>query len=130
MSVSAMFRLGIGLAAAAGLAVAGSGQALAAGVPGVRSAPRLHATTRIGLGTTKNAFHNVFTEAPNGAVFYSRGAVVSVVNGHSAPHVVLRASGRVFALAGRRTERSHRALLTHLLVVDVQSLRLNIDHKR
>ena len=88
--------------------------ALALGIAGIvvaqsgaQAAPRtpaLHAGPRIALGTTKNITQNAFAEAPNGAVFYSRGAVVYVVSGNSAPRTVLHAGGKVLAIAATASD--------------------------
>jgi hypothetical protein len=77
----------------AGIVVAQSGAQAAP------NAPTLHAGPKIALGTTKNITKNAFAEAPNGAVFYSRGAAVYVVSGNSAPRTVLHAGGAVLAIA-------------------------------
>lgn len=61
------------------------------------AAPALHGS-RIALGATTSLYGNAFTEAPNGAVFFSRGAVVYVVEGSHAPGVALHAGGTVLAL--------------------------------
>ncbi|HEX4090488.1 MAG TPA: hypothetical protein VHZ33_17385 [Trebonia sp.] len=88
------------LLAATALALAG----LAATVPGAHAAttrpatPALHGT-RIALGATSDLFGNAFAEAPNGPVFFSRGAVVYVVDGNHAPVTALHAGGTVLALA-------------------------------
>jgi hypothetical protein len=91
------------LLAATALAVAG----LVAAVPGAQAAARTPVTPAtpalhghpISLGTTSNVFGNAFTQAPNGAVFFSRGAVVYVVEGNKAPGVALHVGGTVLALA-------------------------------
>ena len=46
--------------------------------PAAPATPALHGT-RIALGATTNLFANAFAEAPNGTVFFARGAVVYVV---------------------------------------------------
>jgi hypothetical protein len=66
--------------------------------------PGLHQTARISLGTTTNFFRNTFTEAPDGNVFYSKGSVVYVVVGNSAPGVALHAPGQVMALAASTSD--------------------------
>jgi hypothetical protein len=68
------------------------------------TAPALHRGPKIGLGTTSNITKNVFTEAPNGAVFYSRGSVVYVVAGNSKPKTVLHVGGAVLAIAASATD--------------------------
>lgn len=88
--------------------------ALAIGIAGIvvaqsgaQAAPRtpaLHAGPKIGLGTTSNITRNAFAEAPNGAVFYSRGAVVYVVSANSAPKKVLQAGGTVLAIAASASD--------------------------
>lgn len=74
---------------------------------GAEAAPRtpaLHAGPRIALGTTTNITHNAFAEGPDGAVFYSRGAVVRVVSGNSASRPVLHAGGTVLAIAASESD--------------------------
>jgi hypothetical protein len=74
---------------------------------GAQAAPRtpaLHAGQKIALGTTKDITKNAFAQAPNGAVFYSRGAVVYVVSGNSAPRKVLHAGGTVLAVAASASD--------------------------
>jgi hypothetical protein len=87
----------------AGLLAAGLGLALPAQAASdaavVRTAPSLHKTAAIALGSTSNIFKNIFTQAPDGAVFYSRGSVVYVQKGTAAPQVALHAGGTVMALA-------------------------------
>jgi hypothetical protein len=82
----------------AGIVVAQSGAQAAP------KTPALHAGPKIALGTTKNITKNAFAEAPNGAVFYSRGAVVYVVSGNSAPRTVLHAGGAVLAIAATASD--------------------------
>lgn len=88
--------------------------ALALGIAGIvvaqsgaQAAPRtpaLHAGPKVALGRTTNITHNAFAEAPDGAVFYSRGAVVYVVAGNSAPKKVLHAAGPVLAIAASASD--------------------------
>jgi len=73
--------------------------ALPAAQAAARQAPALHATSTVALGSTGNIFKNIFTEAPDGTVFYSRGSVVYVQKGSSAPRVALHARKQVLALA-------------------------------
>jgi hypothetical protein len=96
------------LLAATALALAG----LAATVPGAQAAtggaatpavPALHGA-RIALGATANLYANAFAEAPNGTVFFSRGAVVYVVNGNRAPAIKLHAGRTVLALAATNAD--------------------------
>jgi hypothetical protein len=96
------------LLAATALALAG----LAATVPGAHAAaggtttpavPALHGT-RIALGATTGLYTNAFAEAPNGTVFFSRGAVVYVVNGNRAPAIKLHAGRTVLALAATNAD--------------------------
>jgi hypothetical protein len=95
------------LLAATALALAG----LAATVPGAQAAtraatpavPALHGT-RIALGATTGLFANAFAEAPNGTVFFSRGAVVYVVRGNLAPAIKLHAGRTVLALAATNAD--------------------------
>jgi hypothetical protein len=96
------------LLAATALALAG----LAATVPGAQAATRAPATpavpalhgTRIALGATTDLFANAFAEAPNGTVFFSRGAVVYVVAGNRAPAIKLHAGRTVLALAATNAD--------------------------
>ena len=84
-----------------GLALAGlygglsSAQAATAG---------LHATGTVYLSQGSNSLSRDFTEAPGGAVYYSRGSGVYVVKGTSAPALVVRAQGTVLALAANSSE--------------------------
>jgi len=87
-----------------GLLAASFGQALpamaASGATVARAAvPALHKMATIALGSTSNIFKNIFTQAPDGAVFFSRGSVVYVQKGTAAPQVALHASRSVLALA-------------------------------
>jgi hypothetical protein len=82
-----------------GLALAGGGAALAS----TRS-PGLHQTARIALGSTSSIFKNVFTQAPNGVVFFSKGTVVYAVVRNSAPAVAVHAGGQVMALAANSAD--------------------------
>lgn len=88
----------VAVPALAGLMAAGASPALAAAPAGPASAA-LHQQARIALGTTSNIFKNIFAEAPDGTVFYSRSRVVYVVTGSKAPKVAVHASGNVVALA-------------------------------
>ena len=81
--------------ALAGLVMAGALPAL----PARAVSPALHQTARIALGATSDIFTNIFTEAPDGTVFYSKGPVVWAVAGNSAPKVAVHAGGKVMALA-------------------------------
>jgi hypothetical protein len=82
----------------AGLAATAAGaQAVTRAAP-APAAPALHGA-RIALGATGGLYGNAFAEAPNGAVFFSRGAVVYVVEGSRGPAVALHAGGTVHALA-------------------------------
>ena len=87
----------------AGLLAASLGQVLpaqaAARAIAVHRAPSLHRTATIALGSTRNIFKNIFTQAPDGAVFYSRGSVVYVQKGSTVPRVALHAGRPVLALA-------------------------------
>jgi hypothetical protein len=69
------------------------------GAQAASRAPALHAGPKVSLGTTANVFANAFTEAPDGAVFYSSGSVVYVVKGNSRPRIAVRAGRSVIALA-------------------------------
>jgi hypothetical protein len=82
------------LLAAASLALAG----LAATAGGAQAAtPALHGA-RVALGATSDLYGSAFTEAPNGTVFFSRAAVVYVVEGDRAPGIALHAGATVLAL--------------------------------
>jgi hypothetical protein len=84
--------------AVAGIMVAQSGaQAAARG-------PALHAGPGISLGTTSNAFAQSFTEAPDGALYFSHGSVVSVVKGNAAPKTAVHAAHAVQALAATSSD--------------------------
>jgi hypothetical protein len=89
--------------AVTGLLVAGAGAALPAARAAQR-APALHTVATISLGSTSNIFKNIFTEAPDGAVFFSKGSVVWVQKGTSAPHVALHVSRPVLALAANTAD--------------------------
>ena len=86
-----------GLAATTGGAQAATATTAATSIAVTTAAPALHGS-RIALGATTRLYGNAFTEAPNGAVFFSRGAVVYVVEGSHAPVVALHAAGAVLAL--------------------------------
>lgn len=100
-------------AALAAIAVAAAG--LAAAVPGAQAAvrtpaapaataaPALHGHA-VSLGSTTSVFATAFAQAPDGAVYFSRGAVVYVVNGSKAPKVAVRAGHTVFALAANSAD--------------------------
>jgi len=107
MSIMTTIRKGLAPAAVSlallGLASAQVAQA-ATGSAARPAAPGLHATARIGLGSSSGIFSDVFTQAPNGAVFYSRGSVVYVVDGNLAPKIALHAGKNVLALAANASE--------------------------
>jgi hypothetical protein len=93
------------LLAATALALAGL-VATAAGAHATSRAtatPALHGT-RIALGATSGLYGDAFAEAPNGAVFFSRGSVVYVVEGNRAPVIALHAGGTVLALAANDSD--------------------------
>jgi hypothetical protein len=86
---------------------------LVATVPSAQAATRATAATpatqalhgtRIALGATSSLYANAFTEAPNGAVFFSRGAVVYVVEGSRAPVIALHAGATVLALGANDSD--------------------------
>ena len=89
--------------AVAGLMAAAPGAQAAVRTPAAPAAPALHGH-RISLGTTSNVFGDAFTEAPNGAVFFSRGSVVYVVEGNQAPAIALHAGDPVLALAANSAD--------------------------
>ena len=92
--------------ALAGLAVSGlvvSG--IAGAVPSAQAATaNLHKTGTVSIGPATISFSYDFSEAHNGAVYYSRGKKVYVVNGISAPSVQLTAGGNVLAVAASSKE--------------------------
>src|SRR5580700_4130196 len=88
------------LLAAAALALAGLAATTGSAAP---APPALHGT-RIALGATSGLYGNAFAEAPNGAVFFSRGSVVYVVEGNRAPVIALHAGGTVLALAANDSD--------------------------
>src|SRR3984957_7958933 len=92
----------LALAATAGGAQAAT-RATASPATPAPAAPALRGV-RIALGATGSLDGNAFTEAPNGAVFFSRGAVVYVVEGSHAPGVALHAGGMVLALGANDAE--------------------------
>ena len=94
-------RLASAVIPAVAIAIAGivAAQVGAQAAPRRPAAPALHGGPKIALGTTANVTNNAFSEAPNGAVLYSRGSVVYVVNGDARPKIVLRAGHNVLALA-------------------------------
>lgn len=89
--------------AVAGLGLAAAG-ALPAGAAARPANPALHQAARIALGSSGNIFKNIFTEAPNGNIFFSKGSVVYVVVGNTAPKVALHAGGTVLALAANSAD--------------------------
>ena len=97
-----------GLAVLAGAVLASGGPAAAQATARAASAARpasLHTTgPSVALGALGSSFNYNFSEAPNGSVYYSRGSTVYVVQGTSAPVIVLHASGHVFAVAANKTE--------------------------
>lgn len=88
----------LAIAAMAGLALSG----LCGGLPSALAAARgLHTNGSVSLG---RGSIGQYAEAPNGAVYYSRGSKVYVVNGTSAPTLVVQAAGTVLALAANSSE--------------------------
>ncbi len=85
------------IAAVAGLAIVTSGQTAAAASG---SGLRVVHTIRL---THANAL-SAFAEAPNGAVYYSAGGTVYVVNGNAAPVPATALSTAVNALAANNTD--------------------------
>ncbi len=92
--------------ALAGLAISGLvGSGIAGTLPSAEAATaHLHKTGSVSIGAVAPSFNFDFSEAPNGAVYYSRGKNVYVVNGTSAPSRVVTASGNVLAVAANSTE--------------------------
>jgi hypothetical protein len=87
------------LALAGLVATAGGAQAAVSAT----ATPALHGT-RIALGATGGLYHNAFTEAPNGTVFFSRGSVVYAVEGNRAPVIALHAGRTVLALGANDSD--------------------------
>src|ERR1700683_5863194 len=86
--------------------VARAASGLSGVLPSAQAAAHaLHTTGSVYLGEGSNSISYDFAEAPNGAVFYSRGADVYVVKGTSAPALAVQAGGRVVALAANSGER-------------------------
>ncbi len=82
----------------AGLALSGLG----GGLPSALAATRgLHTTASVSLG---RGSIGQYAEAPDGAVYYSRGSKVYVVHGTSAPTLAVQAGGTVLALAANSSE--------------------------
>ncbi len=116
MSVTNVRRRGLAAAAVsatalsvlAGAVLASAGPAAAQAAAPAASAARpasLHITgPSVALGALGSSFNYNFSEAPDGSVYYSRGSTVYVVQGTSAPVIVLHASGHVFAVAANKTE--------------------------
>jgi len=78
---------------------------LCGGLPAAQAATaRLHATGTVYLSQGSNSLSRDFTDAPDGAVYYSHGSSVYVVRGTSAPKLVVRAQGNVLALAANSSE--------------------------
>lgn len=99
-------RLASAVIPAVAIGIAGIVVAQAGAQASLRSpaTPALHGGPRVALGTTADVANNAFTEAPNGAVLYSRGSVIYVVNGNARPAVVLRAGHAVLALAATASD--------------------------
>ena len=92
------------LALATLAATAGGAQAATRATAAESTAASALHGSRIALGATTSLYGNAFTEAPNGAVFFSRGAVVYVVEGSRAPVVALHAGGAVLALGANDSD--------------------------
>jgi hypothetical protein len=99
---TAAFAVVAGLAAA-GLAIAAPARA-ASMAPARAASADLHVTGKADLGRLGSSFGYVFSEAPDGNVYYARGSVVYVVKGGHAPVTALRASGPVFAVAASSSD--------------------------
>lgn len=112
MSFTTGLRRGLALAAIpaiAGLVILATSAPLRSAQASARSSvlaaePRLHITGKIALGSASGYNADVFTEEPSGAVFYSRGSVVYVVDGDSAPAVAIHAAKTVIALAASSSD--------------------------
>jgi hypothetical protein len=102
-SITSMVRrswLAAVIPAVAGLALAAAAiPASAATAHAARPGVRVGHTIRL---TGANEF-SVFTEAPNGSVYYTHGGTVYVVNGNSGPSPVTALRSPVLALAANRT---------------------------
>jgi hypothetical protein len=105
MSVMVALRRGLSLLAVpalAGLVISGYAGTLLPSAGAAASSPAriaLHSAGKVRLGSSSGLFTDVFTEAPNGTLYYSVGSVVREVRGTSAPRVVLHAGHKVIALA-------------------------------
>jgi hypothetical protein len=89
------------IAVVAGMAIAASGWAAsAAGVHASRPGLRVVHTVRL----THAGALSVFAEAPNGAVYYSAGGTVYVINGDAAPVPATALATPVIALAANNTD--------------------------
>jgi len=98
--LAAMAASAIGLPILVGAATAPV-QASVVARTGAMAPAGLHIAGTVKLG----AASSLFSAAPNGAVYYTRGSSsVYVVNGTSAPRLAIRAGGVVLALAANSTE--------------------------
>ena len=72
--------------------------------PAARPAASLHMTGKVDLGRLGSSFSYVFTEAPNGDVYYARGSVVYRVKGAHDPATALHAAGTVLAVTATSSD--------------------------
>jgi hypothetical protein len=95
--------------AVAGLIMAGAGAAVPSAQAAVTSRAHpaafgLRQKARIGLGTTSHFYDSVFTEAPNGNVFFTRGGATIYVETGSKVRASLIPSSRVLGLAANASD--------------------------
>jgi hypothetical protein len=86
--------------AVAGAAVVTAGPA-AVGAPGTSA---LHVTYRVSLGHLPGFTPTTVAEASDGAVFYARGSVVYVVEGHATPVAAEHTGATVLAVAANASD--------------------------
>lgn len=103
LTVARRGRLAGAVIPAAAIAIAGIVVAQS-GAQAASRGPALHAGPKISLGSTSNVFAQSFTQAPDGAVYYSHGSVVSVVKGNAAPKTAVHAGHAVQALAASSSD--------------------------
>lgn len=106
LSVTSVLRKAVASAAVTGLALAALGSvppaAQAARTPAGSVSPGLKVARTIKL--TKGSTLDVFAEAPNGAVYFSAGKRVYVVNGNHGPVVAFALATPIIALAANATD--------------------------
>jgi hypothetical protein len=108
MSIMNVWRKGLTAAALPAVAaLSAAGLAIAAPAQAASTAPAragLHVAGQVDLGRLGNSFSYVFSEAPDGNIYYARGPVVYVVKGGKSPVTALRASGPVLAVAATSSD--------------------------